>query len=158
MRRSCLLRDLKGCPVSEMTVSDLAKKMKDIDFALFSTRTDGGLIASRPMSNNGDVEYDGDSWFFTYDQTRLVRDLAQDAHAQLGFTGDKSLLGKPGIFVSVQGDAELIREKAQFEAHWTSELERWFPDGIDTPGIVLIKVHATRINYWDGEEQGEVRV
>ena len=95
---------------------------------------------------------------FTYENTRLVRDLSQDLHAELGFSGAKSLLGKPGIFVSVQGDAELIRDKNQFEVHWSIELERWFPNGVDTPGIVLIKVRATRIHYWDGEEQGEVRV
>lgn len=144
--------------MGDMTIQDLAKKMKDIDFCMFSTKTDGGLIASRPMSNNGDVEYDGVSWFFTYENTRLVRDLSQDRHAELGFSGAKSMLGKPGIFVSVQGDAELIRDKNQFEEHWTKDLDRWFPDGIDTPQIVLIKVRATRIHYWDGEDQGEVRV
>ena len=26
----------------------------------------------------------------------------------------------------------------------------------DTPGLVLIKVHAIRIHYWDGEDEGEV--
>lgn len=49
--------------MADMTIQYLAKKMKGIDFSMFSTNTDGGLIASRPMSNNGDVEYDGDSWF-----------------------------------------------------------------------------------------------
>ena len=37
-------------------------------------------------------------------------------------------------------------------------LDRWFEKGIDTPGIVLIKVKATRITFWDGEEEGEVAV
>jgi general stress protein 26 len=45
-----------------------------------------------------------------------------------------------------------------FRAHWTSDLDRWFVNGVDTPGIVLIKVKATRITYWDGEEEGEVIV
>ena len=53
---------------------------------------------------------------------------------------------------------ELIRDKAEFEAHWTKGLERWFQDGVDTPGLVLIKVHANRIHYWDGENEGEVVV
>ena len=51
--------------MTDMTLSDLAKKMADIDFCMLSTRTAGGEIAARPMSNNGDVEYDGDSYFFS---------------------------------------------------------------------------------------------
>ena len=33
-----------------------------------------------------------------------------------------------------------------------------FKDGVDSPGLVLIKAHATRIHSWDGEDQGEVKV
>ena len=68
------------------------------------------------------------------------------------------LLGKPPIFIAVEATAELIRDKAVLQKHWKAELERWFEDGIDTPGIVLIKAHASRITYWDGEEEGTVNV
>jgi general stress protein 26 len=44
------------------------------------------------------------------------------------------------------------------EAHWTDDLERWWPDGPGTPGVALIKVHAERIHYWGGEDEGELRV
>ena len=110
------------------------------------------------MSNNGDVEYDGDSWFFSSEDTRLVSDIQKDAEVTLTLQGDKGMLGKPGIFIAIEGHAELIRDKSQFEAHWTKDLERWYAEGVDTPGLVLIKVHAHRIHYWDGEDQGEVRV
>lgn len=76
----------------------------------------------------------------------------------LSFTEPPSLLGKPGIFISIEGNAELIRDKALFEQHWTKDLDRWFPEGIETQGIVLIKVRAGRIEYWDGEEKGTVSV
>ncbi|MGO6817247.1 pyridoxamine 5'-phosphate oxidase family protein [Rhizobium leguminosarum] len=49
-----------------------------------------------------------------------------------------------------------MRDKAAFEEHWVPDLERWFPEGVDTPGIVLIKVSASSIRYWDGEENGEI--
>lgn len=74
----------------------------------------------------------------------------------LTFTAPPSLLGKPGIFIAVEGVASLVRDKAAFEDHWVPDLERWFPEGVDTPGIVLIKVSASSIRYWDGEENGEV--
>jgi general stress protein 26 len=140
------------------TLKELADKMRGIDFAMLTTKTEGGELASRPMSNNGDVEYDGDSWFFTSEDTRIVRDVTADSKVALSFSGQKGLLGKPGIFLAVEGRAELIRDKAQLEAHWTKDVERYFPDGIDTPGIVLLKVRASRLHYWDGEEEGEVRL
>jgi general stress protein 26 len=30
--------------------------------------------------------------------------------------------------------------------------------GIDTPRLVLLKVTAERIHYWDGGEEGEIEV
>jgi len=65
---------------------------------------------------------------------------------------------RPTAFIAIQGEAELIREKAEFEAHCITDLERWFENGVHTPGLVLIKFHATRINYWDGENEGDVEV
>lgn len=60
------------------------------------------------------------------------------------------------FFLAIEGRAELIRDPGQFEAHWTKELERWWPEGPDTPGIVLIKVHGERAHYWDGMDEGEL--
>jgi len=142
--------------MSKMTLADLSKKMRDIDFCMLLTRTEGGYIAGRPMSNNGQVEYDGDSYFFTDSQTRTVGDLERDRKIGLSFQGSKGLLGAPPLFISIEGEAELIRDKARFKEHWTPDLDRWFKDGVDTPGLVLIKVHATRIHYWDGYDEGEI--
>ena len=139
------------------TLDDLAKAMRDIDFTMLSTRTEDGSIAARPMSNNRDVDYDGDSWFFTYGDTRTVGDIGRDPNVGLSLQGKGGLFGKPPIFIAAEGRAEVIRDKAAFAEHWVPDLERWFPQGIDTPGLALIKVRADRIHYWDGEEEGEVR-
>ena len=142
--------------MSDRTIGDLAKAMGKIDFAMLTTRTEGGQLATRPMSNNSDVEWDGDSYYFTYDDTRTVSDIERDPHVALSFQGRAGILGAPPLFVAVEGEAGIIRDKATFADHWTSDLERWFPDGIDTPAMALIKVAAVRIHYWDGEEEGEV--
>ncbi|QDD91273.1 pyridoxamine 5'-phosphate oxidase family protein [Pseudomonas oryzihabitans] len=140
--------------MADKTLHDLSKAMRDLDFCMLTTGS--GRLTSRPMSNNGDVEYDGDSWFYAYEDSAKIRDIEQDPAVGLTFTEGKSLLGKPGLFVAIEGRAELIRDKAQFEAHWTKSLQLWFPQGTDTPGMILIKVRAERIRYWDGEEQGEL--
>lgn len=144
--------------MGEMTLSDLSEKMRAIDFAILSTRAEGGEIAGRPMSNNQDVDYKGDSYFFTFEQSRTVRDIKRDPQVGLSFTGSKGFLGKPPNFIVVEGTAELIRDKVAFQSHWTKELDLWFEDGVDTLGLVLIKVHANRIHYWDGEDEGEIKL
>ena len=140
----------------KLILKELSKKMRSIDFTMLTTRTASGALTSRPMSNNGEVDYDGDSWFFTTEDAGMVAEIAADPIVGPTLTGDKGLLGKPGIFISVEARAELIRDKAQFEAHWTKGLDRWFPQGTETPGLVLIKAHANRIAYWDGEDEGEL--
>jgi general stress protein 26 len=35
-------------------------------------------------------------------------------------------------------------------------MDRWFKQGVDTPGVAMLKIHATRIRYWDGEDEGEL--
>lgn len=139
-----------------MKMEELSRKLSKIDFCMFNTHDQAGHINSRPMSNNGDVEYDGDSWFFSYEDTRKVQEIEREASVTLTFTAPPSMLGKPGIFISVSGKASLVRDREQFEAHWSSELDRWFPQGADTPRIVLIKVSARTIEYWDGEENGTI--
>lgn len=142
--------------MTTLTLPELAKKMANIDFTMLQTHAPGGDIAARPMSNNGDVDYDGDSWFFTTEDTDMVREIQQDPKVALSFTGSKSLLGKPPLFVAVQGRATLIRDKAIMQQHWVKDLERWFEQGVDSPGLVLVQVAASRIHYWDGEDQGEI--
>ena len=136
--------------MSAKTLADLSKHMRDIDIAMLSTHTEGGEIASRPMSNNGDVEYNGDSYYFTWEDSRMVADIERDPKVSLAFQGSK------GFAIAVEGRAKVIRDKGQFEPHWTPDLDAWFEDGIETEGVVMINVHATRAHYWDGEEEGEV--
>ena len=136
-----------------LTLHDVSKKMRGIDIATLNTHTEGGQIAGRPMSNNGDVEYDGDSFYFTNGDTRTVSDIERDPRVSLGFSG------KHHFYATVEGEAELIRDKARFEDHWTKDLNLWFKEGVDTPGLVMIKVHANRIKYWDGMKgDGELLV
>ncbi|MFN3765873.1 MAG: pyridoxamine 5'-phosphate oxidase family protein [Aliihoeflea sp.] len=134
------------------SLSDLSDKMREIDIAMLMTRTDGGAIAGRPMSNNGDVEYDGDSYYFTMSDARMVADIEADPTVSLAFQGEDMFM------VAVQGMAEIVRDKAAFEDHWNPDLDDWFEDGADTEGLVMIKVSAGRVHYWDGEENGEVKL
>lgn len=144
--------------MSTMTTQELSRAMAKIDFAMFTTRAENGELASRPMSNNGEVEWSGDSFYFSWDSARTIADIGRDPKVALAFQGGGHLFGKPPIFIAIEGHATLIHDKGRFEQHWHKELDRWFPDGVDTRGLILIQVHANRAHFWDGEASGEVAV
>jgi general stress protein 26 len=142
--------------MADLSLSDISEKMRDIDFTILSTRTEGGAIAGRPMSNNREVEYDGDSYFFALDDTRAVADIRRDPNVGLGYQAKSGMLHMKPFFITVEGQASLIQDKASFADHWNKDLDSWFKQGIDTPGLTLIKVHAERLHYWDGYDEGEL--
>jgi general stress protein 26 len=142
--------------MAQKTLHDIARAMREIDFTMLFTRSENGHLAGRPMSNNRDVDYTGDSYFFSGDGARAVADIARDPKVGLSLQGPASLSGAPPLFIAVEGAAELIRDKAAFAEHWNSDLDRWFEQGVDTPGLVLIRVRAQRVHYWDGEDEGEI--
>ena len=142
--------------MAELSLQDISEKMRDIDFAILSTRTEGGAIAARPMSNNRQVEFDGDSFFFTCEDTRTVSDIRREKRVGLSYQGTSGALGMKPFFITVEGRAALIDDKAEFEEHWTKDLDSWFKEGIETPGLLLIKVTAERLHYWDGYDEAEI--
>ena len=144
--------------MAEKTIEDLAEKMRDIDFAILTTRTDNGAIAGRPMSNNREVAFDGDSWFFALESTRTVSDIRRDPQVGLSYQAKSGLLGLRPFFLTVEGEATLSQDKAAFAAHWNKDLDSWFEQGMDTPGLTLIRVAARRVHYWDGYDEGEIKL
>lgn len=139
------------------SLADIAKDMAGIDIAILSTHTEGGQIANRPMSNNGDVAYDGTSYYFALQSTRVISDIEGNPKVALGFSSEAGIFSD-GIYIAVEGEADLVRDKAAFQRHWNSDLDKWFEQGIETPGLVLIRVNAKRLTCWKGREEFDVKL
>lgn len=138
--------------MTAMTLEDVARAMRDIDICALATHAGGGRIASRPMSNNSQVEFDGDSWYFTYEDAHSVGEIEADPNVTLSFAG------KDHVHIVVQGKATLVRDRTAFSQHWTPELDRWFEQGPDTPGIVMIKVRADHISWWNRMDHADIPI
>ena len=144
--------------MADMSLEQVSEKMRDIDFTILSTHSEHGTIAGRPMSNNREVDFDGDSYFFAMEDTRTVSDISRDPRVGLGYQSKSGIMGMKPFFLTLEGRAELVRDKARFAEHWTKDLDRWFEQGIDTPGLVMIKVAAERLHYWDGYDEAEIKL
>jgi general stress protein 26 len=133
------------------TQEDKLRKLREIvkavDICMLTTVGDGGELHSRPMSNNREVEFDGDLWFFTYGSSHKVDEVGRVPRVNASFADVDAQL-----YASVSGAAEVVRDRAKIEELWQPHLKAWFPDGVETPDIALLKVTAERAEYWDGSQ------
>ena len=133
------------------SITQVANMMRDLDYCMFTTRAEDGSLRSRPMSNNGEVEFDGDVWFFSAGESRKVAEIEADPSVELSYSDAARFL-----FISMSGTATIVRDIAKKQELWIEDLERWFEDGPDDEDVVLIKVTPNVVAYWNGEENNEV--
>lgn len=134
--------------MTSASLQTIARKMKNLDLCMLVTQDGRGSLHARPMSNNGKVSYDGNSWFFSYAGTQKVRQIENDPKVSLIFQS------KDKLFIACYGNASIVREQDILEEKWLDELNMWFPEGPQTPGLCLIKVTASRVHFWEEGEEG----
>ena len=129
-------------------IPEIARQLKAIDTCMLATRGEDGELHARPMSNNGEVEWDGSSWFFAPANGRLVAEIRRDAAAVATYRADDRF-----AWVALSGRAAVIDDADAKREKWLPELERWFTNGPDDPSVALIRLEATAAQWWT--EQGD---
>lgn len=125
------------------SIEKLRDMVKNINFCMMTT-IDEGQLRSRPMALNGNVEFDGDLWFFTYGSSHKVDEVNRHEEVNVSFSDPSQQL-----YVSMSGTAELVRDQAKIAELWEPKLKAWFPKELDEPDIALLKVSVTQAEYWD---------
>jgi general stress protein 26 len=138
--------------VRDEAVAKIADLVSDARIGMLTTMTSDGAHVSRPMGLQ-QVEFDGDLWFFAYDDSDKVAEISAEPSVNVSFSDTKA-----SSWTSVSGTAEIIHDHAKAEELWNPMLQAWFADGLDTPGLTLIKVHADSAEYWDGPSSKVVRL
>lgn len=122
----------------------LRDMVKDIDFCMLTTIDENGDLHSRPMSCNGDIDPDGDIWFFTGASSHKVNEIERLPKVNVSFADPDNQ-----HYVSVTGTAQIVRDQQKIEELWRPEFRMWFPEGKDDPEIALLKVKLEKAEYWD---------
>jgi general stress protein 26 len=118
--------------------------IKDIDFCMLTTTDESGDLHSRPMSANGEVDDNGDIWFFTNASSHKVTEIEQLPKVNVSFADPDDQR-----YVSVSGTAQLVRDRAKIDELWKPEFKMWFPEGKEDPEIALLRVSLEKAEYWD---------
>jgi general stress protein 26 len=140
--------------MAEKTEQDRRETLKDLvkhaRIGMLTSMTADGRHVSRPMAIQ-DVEFDGDLWFFAYADSDLVTQIAANPQVNVAFSDDKN-----NSWVSLSGAAEQRTDRAKAEELWNPVLKAWFPEGLDTPNLTLVKVHADTAEYWEAAHSSRV--
>ncbi len=135
----------------EMTEDEKLAKLREIvkavDICMLTTTDERGDPHSRPMSNNRDIDFDGDLWFFTYGSSHKADEVGRAPKVNASFA---DIDGQQ--YASLTGQAEIVRDRQKIEELWKPQLRAWFPDGVETPDIALLKVTVERAEYWDSSQ------
>ncbi|WP_348525655.1 pyridoxamine 5'-phosphate oxidase family protein [Litorihabitans aurantiacus] len=107
----------------------------------WSPRTPRRVAALPPLSLQEATE-DGAFWYVAAGDADIVAEI--EAHPGV----NASFAGK-GSWLSVTGSARTSRDRADLERVWTPSAEAWFPQGIDTPGLVAVVIEGESAEYWD---------
>lgn len=133
--------------VKDLSGSEGLQKMKElvkeIDFCMFCTNLDEQPFSTRPMSTR-DVDDQGNIWFFSKADSNKNLEIKQDDKVQL-------LYAKPGNseFISIYGEADIIKDRKKAEELWSAWAKTWFNEGADDPELTIIRVRPEEIRYWD---------
>lgn len=129
---------------SKEAIDKLKTLVDDIMICLFCTdlKTDDGSTC-RPMTAINVCDQ-GNIWFFSEKNSEKNQAIVADKNVQLFFSHPAK-----SSYLVVNGEAEIILDKAKIEELWTPAAKIWFKEGKDDPKISIIKVKPTNAYYWD---------
>ncbi|MEU4427002.1 pyridoxamine 5'-phosphate oxidase family protein [Actinoplanes sp. NPDC024001] len=136
---------------TEQEQRDKVKKMvADARICMLTTMTEDHRHVSRPMALQ-EVEFDGDLWFFAYADSDLVAQISHYPQVNVAFSDPKQQ-----NWISIAGAASRVDDRAKAEQLWSAPLKAWFPDGLDTPNLTLVKVTTQTAEYWEAAHSSKV--
>lgn len=117
--------------------------IQDIGVALMVTTGTQGQMRGRPMAAMN-KDFDGALWFASREGAPKLGEIADNTHVLLAYSEPKSQ-----NYVSVAGNAALVRDRAKVKELWSEGMRVWFPKGPEDPDIALIRVDVETAEYWD---------
>ena len=131
-------------------LTQLGEMIEDLSVAMLTTfDEEEGLLKSFPMTPLEMCEQ-GAIWFFTDPNSYKVKHLQV---MNLGFSNEPE-----STYVSISGHGEIVNDQTRIEALWTPFARPWFPDGVNSSNLALLKFVPHSAEYWDAPNSKMVRM
>src|SRR4051794_13890760 len=102
----------------------LHDKIKNIKTAMLTFLNQDKCLYSIPV-NTLMTECEGHAWFFINLDSKMEDDLTRCNCVNVSYSDPAHR-----IFVSIIGEAEIIRDHDKFQEHWKPVYKEWFPLGL----------------------------
>ncbi|MBX2988367.1 MAG: pyridoxamine 5'-phosphate oxidase family protein [Bdellovibrionaceae bacterium] len=132
--------------MSQEGIQKLGELIDGIKIVMLTTQDPDGALRSRPMVMQ-ERDFDGDLWFFTGKSTGKVSSIRHDDHVNLAFASPED-----SRFVSVTGRATIVDDPAKAKELWKPLYKAWFPEGLQDPELMLLKISVESAEYWDSHK------
>ena len=141
---------MKIKPQKTAELTKLGALIEDMSTAMLTTfETDEQALMSRPMSPQEMCEQ-GAIWFLTDPNSNKVKHLQV---MNLGFSNEAE-----STYVSISGHGEIVIDRARIESLWTPFAKPWFPNGVDSSNLALLKFVPHSAEFWDAPNSKMVRM
>jgi general stress protein 26 len=107
---------------------------------IITTASRDGQLVSRPMAMQT-RDFDGDLWFFTEDPSHKTEEVRINPQVNVALDSGNG-------WVSLAGEAEVVKDAAKIDELWDTGAEAWFQNGRDDPKVALLKVVVHTAEYW----------
>ena len=115
----------------------------DFDTAMMVTETPQGTLVSRPMALQ-EPRADRAIWFVTTSEVLTAQNVAANPKVNLSFHRKSD-----HAWVSLGGKASINSDRGLINSLWKPDWEVWFPQGKQTPNIVLLDFEPEQIDFWE---------
>lgn len=117
--------------------------MRSIRFAMFTTEHEGKL-RGRPMALVQPISDGGEVMFLSGRDAPKVGEVRDHAEVNVTFSDPHA-----GCFVSLSGTARVDDDRETIERLWSPIYQAWFPQGLEDPHLVMIRVLVHNAEFWD---------
>jgi general stress protein 26 len=94
-----------------------------------------------------EVDDEGCLWFFSGLDSAHAAHIREDGRAHLLFSNPSDY-----EFLTVYGEATILRDFDKIDELWKPTIKAWFPEGKDDPNLSVIRVEPSRAHYWDTKD------
>lgn len=122
--------------------------IEDLHVAMLTTSEADGVLSCRPMSAL-EMDAEGALWFFTDARSGKVERLES---VNVSFSE-----ASRGTYVSLSGHGQIETGRDHIRRLWTPLALPWFPAGVESPSLALLKITPDTADYWDAPHNTMVR-
>lgn len=122
--------------------------LQSFDDVMLVTHGIGSAFDARPM-RIASIDKNCNVWFLSESDGKIA-ELKNNSHATI-IAEDKN-----NCWLSVAGTIDIKNDNELIKSLWKDDFLKWFPQGLESPGIRVLQFNSERAEYWDQRKDHKI--